>query len=85
MPKKLPPIPRKNQLKFRKSLSLPGLLKNVRNEFEQIKEHRSGKVSFRLTDVLMSGLAIFGLKYPSLLQFDKAAHNLIKLPIMIKS
>ncbi len=75
MPKKLPPIPEKSQLKFRKSLSLPGLLKNVRNEFEQVKEHRSGKVSFKLADVLMSGLAIFGLKYPSLLQFDKAARQ----------
>ena len=75
MPKKLPPIPEKSQLKFRKSLSLPGLLKTVRNEFEKIEEHRSGKVTFKLSDVLMSGLAMFGLKYPSLLQFDKAAHN----------
>jgi len=75
MPKKLPPIPDKSQLKFRKSLSLPGLLKNVKNEFDKIEEHRSGKVTFKLADVLMSGLAMFGLKYPSLLQFDKAAHN----------
>lgn len=75
MPKKLPLIPEKSQLKFRKSLSLPGLLKNVRNEFEQIPEHRSSKVNFKLADVLMSGLAMFGLKYPSLLQFDKATHN----------
>jgi hypothetical protein len=75
MPKKLPPIPDKSQLKFRKTLSMPGLLKNVRNEFEKIEEHRSGKVTFKLADVLMSGLAMFGLKYPSLLQFDKATHN----------
>jgi len=54
MPKKLPPIPDKSQLKFRKSLSLPGLLKNVRNKFEQVKEHRIGDVGFMLVDVLMS-------------------------------
>ena len=72
MPKKLPKIPDKNQLKFRKTLSAPGLLKTVRNEFEKIPEHRCGAVRYSLPDVLMSGLAMFGLKYPSLLQFDKA-------------
>ena len=71
MPKKLPPIPNKNRLKLRKTLSAPGLLKNIRNEFEKIPEHRSGKVNYNLPDVLMSGLAMFGLKCPSLLQFDK--------------
>ena len=75
MPKKLPPIPDKSQLKLRKTLSAPGLLKNVRNEFEKIREHRNGTVKYPLPDVLMSGLAMFGLKYPSLLQFDKARHE----------
>jgi len=28
-------------------------------------------LSYKLTEVLMSALAIFGLKYPSLLQFDQ--------------
>ncbi len=71
MPKKLPPIPAPNQLKFRKSLSITGLLALVRKEFEQIKEHRIKTISYKLTDVLMSALAMFGLKYPSLLQFDQ--------------
>jgi hypothetical protein len=75
MPKKLPPIPDKSQLKYRKTLSAPGLLKNVRNEFEKIPEHRSGTVKYTLPDVLMSGLAMFGLKYPSLLQFDKVRNE----------
>ena len=39
MPKKLPPISDKSQLKLRKTLSVPGLLKNVRNEFEKVPEH----------------------------------------------
>jgi hypothetical protein len=75
MPKKLPPIPSENKLKLRKALSAPGLLKTVRNEFEKIPEHRSGTITYNLPNVLMSGLAMFGLKYPSLLQFDKARHE----------
>jgi len=75
MPKKLPPIPDQSQLKLRKTLSAPGLLKNIRNEFEKIPEHRHGAVKYTLPDVLMSGLAMFGLKYPSLLQFDKARNE----------
>lgn len=71
MPKKLTPIPEQSQLKLRKTLSYPGLLKKVRNEFEKIPEHRSSAVKYSLPDVLMSGLAMFGLKCPSLLQFDK--------------
>jgi len=57
MPKKLPKIPSENQLKLRKTLSAPGLLKNVRNEFEKIPDPRSGTTKYSLTDVLMSGLA----------------------------
>lgn len=75
MPKKLPPIPEKSTLKLRKTLSAPGLLKKVRNEFKKIPEHRTDRIKYNLPDVLMSGLAMFGLKYPSLLQFDKEAHN----------
>jgi hypothetical protein len=75
MPKKLPPIPDEKQLKLRKTLSAPGLLKIVRNEFKKILDHRRGKVDYILPDVLMSSLAMFALKYPSLLQFDKARHE----------
>jgi hypothetical protein len=75
MPKKLPPIPSEKKLKLRKTLSVPGLLKMVRNEFKKIPEHRPGKIDYPLPDVLMSSLAMFGLKYPSLLQFDKARHE----------
>ncbi len=55
---------------FRQSLSIPGLLKNTRHLFEQIPDNQS-RCSIPLADHLMSGLAIFGLKYPSLLQFDQ--------------
>ncbi len=75
MPKKLPPIPPAEKLKYRKNLSAPGLLEKVRKTFEQIADFRSGKLSYTLADVLMSALAVFGLKYPSLLQFDKNRHE----------
>ncbi len=55
---------------FRQSVSIPGLLKTTRLVFEQIPDSKSSS-SISLADHLMSGLAIFGLKYPSLLQFDQ--------------
>ena len=60
--------------RFRKALSAPGLLNEVRACFSRIED---GVVSrgLTLTDCLMSGLAIFGMKYPSLLQFDHDARG----------
>ena len=58
------------QQRFRQSLGLPGLLKNMRQSFEKIPDPISN-AGIPLSDHLMSGLAIFGLKYPSLLQFDQ--------------
>ena len=57
-------------LSFRKVLSAPGLLKVARQCFDQIEDNVVSR-GINLSDCLMSGLAIFGLKYPSLLQFDK--------------
>jgi len=56
-----------------KILSMPALLKDVRNQFDKITEPKTKVKSPRisLSDVLMSGLAIFALKFPSLLQFDQ--------------
>lgn len=56
---------------LRKHLSAPGLLGAIRQTFEQIPDHRRGPL-IPLADALMSGLAVFGLKYPSLLKFDEA-------------
>ena len=68
--------------KLRKALSAPGLLATIRGSFRRISDHRASRSSIGLADALMSGLAVFGLKYPSLLQFDQQrrkpaeAHNL---------
>ena len=53
---------------FRKALSAPGLLRTARACFDEIDDPVPGR-RFRLSDCLMSGLAVFGLKYASLLRF----------------
>lgn len=62
--------------KFRKHISAPGLLKTVRNRFEKIPDHRINP-EISQPDALMSGLAVFSLKYPSLLQFDQDREEII--------
>lgn len=59
---------------FRKTLSAPGLLRIVRERFERIEDPVSGR-GLNLADCLMSGLAVFGLKYPSLLSFERDARQ----------
>jgi hypothetical protein len=54
-----------------KYVSAPALLRQVRQAFEPIPDPRRYGQQFSLPDVLMSGLAVFGLKYPSLLKFDE--------------
>ena len=59
---------------FRKTLSAPGLLRLVRKSFSRIDDPIAGR-GLNLTDCLMSGLAVFGLKYPSLLSFERDARQ----------
>lgn len=54
-----------------KYLSAPALLGQVRRTFEEIPDPRRYGQRFSLPDILMSGLAVFGLKFPSLLKFDE--------------
>lgn len=54
---------------FRKHLSLPAMLAQARRSFQALPDQVS-RCQTPLADHLMSGLALFGLKYPSLLQFD---------------
>ena len=55
---------------FRKNLGIPHLLQVLRQGFEKIPE-KSPHCKIPLADHLMSGMALFILKYPSLLQFDQ--------------
>lgn len=56
-------------------LSAKGMLAKVRSIFENIpdtlKSSRGVRSKISLADCLMSALAVFGLKFPSLLQFDQ--------------
>ena len=59
---------------LRRALSAPGLLREVRACFEEMDDPVRGR-EFCLAECLMSGLAVFGLKYPSLRQFDRDART----------
>jgi hypothetical protein len=57
--------------KLRKHLSADALLSLLRSDFADIPEHRPGKPDIALRDALMAAFAMFSLKSPSLLAFDK--------------
>jgi len=63
---------------FRKELSIPGLINVVYQQISKIADPRQFRkdLTISLSDHLMSGLAIFGLKFPSLLDFDKRRNDL---------
>lgn len=58
---------------FRQDLSAPGLFSLVRETFS--RDGPNAKLTFQTPDVLMSALAMFSLKIPSLLEFDGLFRN----------
>jgi Transposase DDE domain len=60
---------------MKKYISMPCLLKIVRSQFEKIPDTARRDSMQSLSDCLMSGLAVFSLKMPSLLQFDKLSQT----------
>ena len=72
MPKKEKPPP--------PTIDLGGLLASARKRFEAFQDPRAKNVVYTLPDILMSGLAMFQLKYPSLHAFEQQTaaerHNL---------
>jgi hypothetical protein len=57
--------------KGRKHLSADALFQVVRTGFANLTDHRSAEAEIPFTDALMSAFAMFSLKSPSLLAFDK--------------
>src|SRR5215831_14154645 len=57
--------------KVRQHLSADALFGLVRNGFAHIPDYRLDDTESSLTDALMSACAMFSLKAPSLLAFDK--------------
>jgi hypothetical protein len=62
----------------RKSLCADALISDIHRCFQKIPDPRdlADRASISFTDVLMSGLAVFGLKFPSLLKYDQNRHTL---------
>ena len=72
----------KNKITCRKNLCADAIFKAIHLSFDKITEHRENKPTVSLADTLMSGFAIFSLKEPSLLSFDKklsAEPNLLSI------
>ena len=61
--------------KLKNRLSAPGLLEASRVSFSRIRDRLSGKTHYPLSDCIMSALALFSLKYSSLLQFEQSQDN----------
>ena len=60
----------------RKHLSGQGLFDTVYRCFQKVKDPlRKGRKNMTIIDYMMSALAIFSLKFPSLLQYDEQRHN----------
>jgi hypothetical protein len=57
-------------MKTKKNLSGDGMIVMVKKTFKKVPDHRSTSV-IKLQDALMAGLAVFKLKMPSLLKFEK--------------
>ena len=57
--------------KTRKHLSADALFGLVRNGLANIPDYRPSETDIALTDALMAAFAMFSLKAPSLLAFDK--------------
>ena len=55
----------------RKHLCADALLRSLHDVFWQLSDHRKGDAEIPLGDALMSAFAMFSLKSPSLLAFDK--------------
>ena len=58
--------------KVRKHLCADALLRSIQDGFSHIPDHRKGDAEIPLGDALMSALAMFSLKSPSLLAFDNS-------------
>jgi len=54
-----------------KRLSADALFRCIHQAFQDIPDPRTGKPRISLPDALMSGLALFALKDPSMLAFDE--------------
>jgi len=67
----IPQIDSQAKRPVRKHLNADALIATMRKDFQEIPDHRADNSKISLDDALMSALAMFQLKAPSLLAFDK--------------
>ncbi len=69
-----------SELTPRKHLNADALYAELRRQFNKVRDAAKGYPRINLSDILMSGFAMFSLKDPSLLAFDRRRkveeHNL---------
>lgn len=68
---KIASIMPEKELQARFNLSADGLIQKIQEEFSKIDDPRGENSTIPLKDALMSAYAVFSLKYPSLLEFEK--------------
>lgn len=61
--------------KLKKATSFDGLFKKLSDQLDGIADYRASNASYGLGDVLRSAFAMFSLKYPSLLAFEKRSQE----------
>lgn len=61
--------------KVRSRISMDGEISKLRQLFDSVKDNRGKNRRHKLSDILMSGYAMFSLKYPSLLNFEEQNKN----------
>lgn len=64
-------IKKLRNLKMRAHLNADAMFAIIHKDFAKVPDHRANNVKIPLADALMSGFAMFSLKDPSLLAFDK--------------
>ena len=74
---------RESTIAPRINLSFEVLLENIQNQFDKIGDIRYNP-QYKLSDVLLSGFAMFSLKDPSLLAFENRATRDVNLKSVYK-
>ncbi len=65
------PMSAKSHKTYRKEITMDSEISNLRTIFQGVEDKRASNASHKLDDILMSGYAMFSLKYPSMLDFEQ--------------
>lgn len=64
----------KKKTETRNHLNADELIKTIRSVFVKIEDHRKNSPKIKLEDALMTGFAVFSLKYASLMAYNERRH-----------